>query len=138
VWPCRNDSHLIDLPARQHPAAPGPKPAARDAHVSATSNYITAVRKVHHLMEPKTYRPSVLKRRASATLAAAAASAALIAALIAPAASSAKVTAHPASGTPLIFESSPEVGFTPANYNPYVQSTPAYQAGGLQPRQSFG
>jgi peptide/nickel transport system substrate-binding protein len=129
VWPCRNDSHLIDLPARQHPAAPGPKPAARDAHVTATSNYITAVRKVHHLMEPKTYRPSVLKRRASATLAAAAASAALIAALIAPAASSAKVTAHPASGTPLIFESSPEVGFTPANYNPYVQSTPAYQAG---------
>ena len=83
-------------------------------------------------MEPKSKRPLVLRRRASATLATAAASAALIAALVAPGASSASVkhaTAHPASGTPLIFESSPETGFTPANYNPYVQSTPAYQAG---------
>ena len=83
-------------------------------------------------MEPKTKRPSVLGRRASATLAAAATSAALVAALIAPGASSASVkhaTAHPAASTPLIFESSPETGFTPANYNPYVQSTPEYQAG---------
>jgi peptide/nickel transport system substrate-binding protein len=83
-------------------------------------------------MQPKTKRPSGLGRRASATLAAAAASAALVAALVAPGASSASVkhaTAHPASGTPLIFESSPETGFTPANYNPYVQSTPEYQAG---------
>jgi peptide/nickel transport system substrate-binding protein len=83
-------------------------------------------------MEPRTKRPLVLRRRASATLAAAATSAALIAALVAPGASSASVkhaTAHPASGVPLVFESDPEVGFTPANYNPYVQSTPAYQAG---------
>jgi peptide/nickel transport system substrate-binding protein len=83
-------------------------------------------------MEPKTKRPLVLMRRASATLAAAASSAALIAALVAPSASSASVkhaTAHPSSGTPLIFESSPETGFTPANYNPFVQSTSAYQAG---------
>ena len=74
----------------------------------------------------------MLRRRASVTLAAAAASAALVAALVAPGASSASVkhaTAHPASSTPLIFESSPETGFTPANYNPYVQSTPEYQAG---------
>jgi len=81
-------------------------------------------------MEPKTYRPSVLKRRASATVVAAAASAALVAALVAPGASiAASHSAHAASGTPLIFESSPETGFTPANYNPYVQSTAAYQAG---------
>jgi peptide/nickel transport system substrate-binding protein len=83
-------------------------------------------------MEPKTKRPSVLGRRVSAVVAAAAASAALVAALVAPGASSASVkhaTAHPASSTPLIFESSPETGFTPANYNPYVQSTPEYQAG---------
>ena len=74
----------------------------------------------------------MLGRRASAILAAAAASAALVAALAAPGASSASVkhaTAHPAASTPLIFESSPETGFTPANYNPYVQSTPEYQAG---------
>jgi len=74
----------------------------------------------------------VLGRRVSAVVAAAAASAALVAALVAPGASSASVkhaTAHPASSTPLIFESSPETGFTPANYNPYVQSTPEYQAG---------
>ena len=74
----------------------------------------------------------MLKRRASATLAAAAGSAALIAALVAPSASSAsaaRATAHPAASSPLIFESSPETGFTPANYNPYVQSTPEYQAG---------
>jgi peptide/nickel transport system substrate-binding protein len=65
-------------------------------------------------------------------LAAAAGSAALIAAFVAPSASSAaasRATAHPASSAPLVFESSPETGFTPANYNPYVQSTPAYQAG---------
>jgi len=37
--------------------------------------------------------------------------------------------AHAASSPPLIFESSPEVGFTPANFNPFVQSTPEYQAG---------
>jgi peptide/nickel transport system substrate-binding protein len=83
-------------------------------------------------MEPKTNRPLMLGRRASAILAAAAASAALVAALVAPGASSASVkhaSAHPASSTPLIFESSPETGFTPANYNPYVQSTPEYQAG---------
>jgi peptide/nickel transport system substrate-binding protein len=83
-------------------------------------------------MEPKTNRPLMLGRRASAILAAAAASAALVAALAAPGASSASVKharAHPASSTPLIFESSPETGFTPANYNPYVQSTPEYQAG---------
>jgi peptide/nickel transport system substrate-binding protein len=83
-------------------------------------------------MQPKIKRPLVLGRRASATLAAAAGSAALIAAFVAPGASSAaarRATAHPASGTPLVFESSPETGFTPANYNPYVQSTPAYQAG---------
>jgi peptide/nickel transport system substrate-binding protein len=74
----------------------------------------------------------MLGRRASAILAAAAASAALVAALAAPGASSASVRharAHPASSTPLIFESSPETSFTPANYNPYVQSTPEYQAG---------
>jgi peptide/nickel transport system substrate-binding protein len=74
----------------------------------------------------------VLRRRASATLAAAAGSAALIAAFAAPSASSAaasRATAHPAASAPLVFESSPETGFTPANYNPYVQSTPAYQAG---------
>ena len=71
----------------------------------------------------------MLGRRASATLAAAATSAALVAALIAPGASSAHATAHAASAPPLVFESSPETGFTPANYNPFVQSTPAYQAG---------
>jgi peptide/nickel transport system substrate-binding protein len=71
----------------------------------------------------------VLGRRASATLAAAATSAALVAALVAPGASSAHAAAHAASAPPLVFESSPETGFTPANYNPYVQSTPAYQAG---------
>jgi peptide/nickel transport system substrate-binding protein len=83
-------------------------------------------------MQPKTKRPLGLGRRASVTLAAAAGSAALIAAFVAPSASSAaasRATAHPASSTPLVFESSPETGFTPANYNPYVQSTPAYQAG---------
>jgi peptide/nickel transport system substrate-binding protein len=80
-------------------------------------------------MEPKSKRSWVLRRRASATLAAAATSAALVAALAAPAMSAAHATAHPASTPPLIFESSPETGFTPANYNPYVQSTPAYQAG---------
>jgi peptide/nickel transport system substrate-binding protein len=83
-------------------------------------------------MQPKTKRPLVLGRRASATLVAAAGSAALIAALVAPSASSAsaaRATAHPAASSPLIFESSPETGFTPANYNPYVQSTPEYQAG---------
>ena len=83
-------------------------------------------------MEPKANRPLVLRRRASATLVAAAASAALVAALVAPGASSASVKharAHAASGTPLIFESSPETGFSPANYNPFVQSTPEYQAG---------
>jgi hypothetical protein len=72
-------------------------------------------------MELKSKRPLVLGRRASVTLAAAATSAALVGALIAPGASSAHVTAHPASSPPLIFESSPETGFTPANYNPLVQ-----------------
>jgi peptide/nickel transport system substrate-binding protein len=83
-------------------------------------------------MEPKSKRPLVSRRRASATLAAAATSAALVAALVAPGASSASVKhvkAHPASSSTLVFESSPETGFTPANYNPYVQSTPAYGAG---------
>jgi peptide/nickel transport system substrate-binding protein len=80
-------------------------------------------------MEPKSKRSWVLGRRASAALAAAATSAALVAVLAAPAVSGAHATAHPASSPPLVFESSPETGFTPANYNPYVQSTPAYQAG---------
>jgi peptide/nickel transport system substrate-binding protein len=80
-------------------------------------------------MEPKSKRSWVLGRRASATLAAAATSAALVGVLAVPAVSSAHATAHPASSPPLIFESSPETGFTPANYNPYVQSAPAYQAG---------
>jgi peptide/nickel transport system substrate-binding protein len=109
-----------------------PQTAAREAHVTAPVYYITAARKVHHLMESKTNRPLTLGRRASAILAAAAASAALVATLAAPGASSASVkhaSAHPASSTPLIFESSPETSFTPANYNPYVQSTPEYQAG---------
>ncbi len=70
----------------------------------------------------------MLGRRASAALAAAT-SAVLVAGLAAPGASSARVSAHAASSPPLVFESSPETGFTPANYNPYVQSTPAYQAG---------
>ena len=70
----------------------------------------------------------MLGRRASAALAAAT-SAVLIAGLAAPGASSAHVSGHAASSPPLVFESSPETGFTPANYNPYVQSTPAYQAG---------
>ncbi len=80
-------------------------------------------------MEPKSKMPMVLGRRASTTLVAAVTSAALLAALIAPGASSAHATAHVASAPPLVYESSPETGFTPANYNPYVQSTPAYQAG---------
>ncbi len=80
-------------------------------------------------MEPKSKMPMVLGRRASTTLVAAVASAALVAALVAPGASSAHATAHAASAPPLVYESSPETGFTPANYNPYVQSTPAYQAG---------
>ncbi len=71
----------------------------------------------------------MLGRRASATLVAAATSAALVAALIAPGASSAHAVAHAASAPPLVYESSPETGFTPANYNPYVQSSAAYQAG---------
>jgi peptide/nickel transport system substrate-binding protein len=85
-------------------------------------------------MKPKTRMPAGLRRRASATLFTAAASAALFAALAAPGTSSAKAlahtaSAHAASSSPLIFESDPETGFTPANYNPYVQSTAAYQAG---------
>jgi peptide/nickel transport system substrate-binding protein len=80
-------------------------------------------------MELKTKGRAPLRRRASAVVIAAASSAALIAALVAPAASNAHVSAHAASSPPLIFESSPETGFTPANYNPFVQSTPAYQAG---------
>jgi peptide/nickel transport system substrate-binding protein len=85
-------------------------------------------------MEPKTNRRSWLKQRASITVAAAATSAALVGALVVPGVSNAKASAHHASahaaaGTPLIFESDPETGFTPANYNPFVQSTAAYQAG---------
>ncbi len=80
-------------------------------------------------MERKSKMPMVLGRRASTTLVAAATSAALVAALVAPGASSAHATAHAASAPPLVYESSPETGFTPANYNPFVQSSPAYQAG---------
>jgi peptide/nickel transport system substrate-binding protein len=85
-------------------------------------------------METKSTGRSRLRQRASITVAAAATSAALAGVLIAPGASSAKVTAHhttahAAASTPLIFESDPETGFTPANYNPFVQSTAAYQAG---------
>src|ERR1700744_3006156 len=85
-------------------------------------------------MELKTDTRSWLKHRAPTAVVAAAASAALVGALIAPGASSAKVTAHHAAahaagGTPLTCESAPEPAFTPPNYNPFVQSTAAYQAG---------
>ncbi len=82
-------------------------------------------------MEHRTKRLRSLRRPASATVAGIAAMAGVVAALAGAGASSAvaHTTAHAASSPPLTFESSPEVGFTPANFNPFVQSTPEYQAG---------